>query len=126
MEWTPVAISTGAVLGALCRYFLTLLWIRYRGVAFPYGTLFVNLTGALMIGFWTTWSAQAGLLSLPLQKFMLVGFLGAYTTFSSFILDTVNLFKANQKALGISYWFGSPLMGLLGVELGIWLAHGLI
>ena len=123
MEWTPVAISVGAVLGALCRYYLTLLWIRRQDIAFPYGTLFVNLTGSLMIGFWVTWSVQAGLLSLPLQKFMIVGFLGSYTTFSAYILDTTNLLKANRIKLGIGYWLGSSLLGLLGVELGIGLAR---
>jgi CrcB protein len=122
VEWTPIAISIGAVLGALSRYYLTLLWVRYRGIAFPYGTLFVNVTGALMIGFWVTWSTQQGFISLPLQRLVLVGFLGAYTTFSSYILDTANLFNAKQKALGNLYWLGSPVLGLLGIEAGIWLA----
>ena len=117
-------ISLGAVLGALSRYYVTLFWIAQRGKQFPYGTLFVNLTGSLLIGFM---SIIATKITLPvaMQKLILVGFLGSYTTFSSYTLDTANLFRSRQILLGLFYWLGSPILGLLCVELGIWLAQNL-
>jgi CrcB protein len=123
LEWTPVAISIGAIAGALGRYFITLLWIRYRGIAFPYGTLCVNLMGSFLIGFWLTWSRQHGIVSPFVQQLILVGFLGSYTTFSSYILDTHNLFKADRGKLAMLYWWGSPLAGLLAFNLGTGLAQ---
>lgn len=117
-------ISLGAVLGALSRYYVTLFWIAQRGKQFPYGTLFVNLTGSLLIGFM---SIVATKITIPvvIQKLILVGFLGSYTTFSSYMLDTANLFRSHQTMLGIFYWLGSPIIGLLCVEIGIWLAQNL-
>ena len=124
MNWTPIAISLGAVLGALGRYYLTLIWIQQRGNQFPYGTLFVNLTGAFVIGLVAT-LIPTGELASPLQKFILVGFLGAYTTFSSYILDTVNLWRRQRIWLGYGYWFGSIILGFVCVEMGIWLGQHL-
>ena len=50
MDWFPVTVSLGAICGALGRYYLTLFWTQKKGSLFPYGTMFVNLTGALVIG----------------------------------------------------------------------------
>lgn len=125
MNWIPIAISTGAVLGALSRYYLTLFWLQKRGDQFPYGTLFVNLTGAFVIGLVATVAPAYGV-AIALQKFILVGFLGAYTTFSSYLLDTVNLYRNQRPLAGYGYWIGSIMVGFLSVKLGIWLGQALI
>ena len=122
MNWIPVYISLGAVLGALSRYYVTLFWIEKRGKNFPYGTLFVNLTGTFLIGFISTFIAQHTI-AVANQKLMIVGFCGAYTTFSSYMLDSVNLFRSNRNFAGFFYWLGSPILGFISVELGIWLAQ---
>ncbi|MEM6433317.1 MAG: fluoride efflux transporter CrcB [Cyanobacteria bacterium P01_D01_bin.115] len=124
MTWIPLMISLGAVLGALSRYYVTLFWIAQRGQRFPYGTLFVNLTGCLLMGFL---SIVATKITLPIamQKLILVGFLGSYTTFSSYALDAANLFRSRQILPGLLYWLGSPILGLICVEFGIWLAQNL-
>ncbi|MGV2829085.1 fluoride efflux transporter CrcB [Myxosarcina sp. GI1(2024)] len=124
MNSIPLAIAVGAVLGALSRYYITLFWIEKRGEAFPYGTLFVNLTGAFLIGLVSTVSLQ---LSFPiaLQKTLLVGFLGAYTTFSSYILDSAKLLRSDRILTGLGYRLASPVLGFFCVELGIWVAQKL-
>ncbi|MEO0491406.1 MAG: fluoride efflux transporter CrcB [Cyanobacteria bacterium J06659_2] len=124
MTWIPLMISLGAVVGALSRYYVTLFWIAQRGQRFPYGTLFVNLTGSLLIGFL---SIMATKITLPIatQKLIVVGFLGSYTTFSSYTLDAANLFRSRQILPGLLYWLGSPILGLVCVKLGIWIAQNL-
>lgn len=124
MTWIPLMISLGAVVGALSRYYVTLFWIAQRGQRFPYGTLFVNLTGSLLIGFL---SIVATKITLPIaiQKLIVVGFLGSYTTFSAYTLDAANLFRSRQILPGLLYWLGSPILGLVCVKLGIWIAQNL-
>ncbi len=118
MDWIPIAVGLGAIFGALGRYYLTLFWLQKKGREFPYGTLFVNLTGAFVIGVVATLAPAYGW-PVILQKFIFVGLLGAYTTFSSYILDTANLFRNARPIIALSYWLGSPLLGFLAVELGI-------
>ncbi len=120
MSSIPLYISLGAVLGALSRYYLTLFWLKKGGSNFPYGTLFVNLTGAFLIGFVSKIFTAEHTISIGVQKLILVGFLGSYTTFSSYILDSANLFRINRTSTGFFYWLGSPILGFIFVELGIW------
>jgi CrcB protein len=120
VDWTPIAISIGAVGGALSRYYLSLYWLQRLGDRFPYGTLFVNLTGAFIIGLVAAITPRWGL-SDVWQKLIMTGFLGAYTTFSTYILDTVKLFSSQQRLQALGYWLGSATLGWAGVELGIWL-----
>ncbi|PLZ99678.1 chromosome condensation protein CrcB [Fischerella thermalis CCMEE 5268] len=119
--YVPLVISLGAVPGALSRYYLTLFFGRWLGIGFPYGTLFINLTGAFLMGFFTTIASK---LSIPLAVQMLVsvGFLGSYTTFSTYALDTSNLLRTRNYQAALLYWFGSPLLGFISIELGIFLA----
>ena len=121
----PLLISLGAIPGALSRYYLTLLCARWFGVAFPYGTLCINLTGAGLIGFFTTLSAK-----LPhapnLQWLVAVGFLGSYTTFSTYALDASNLLRTKSYKRALFYWWGSPVLGFFSVELGMFLARQIL
>jgi CrcB protein len=124
MNWIYIAISSGAILGALSRYYLTLFSIKKWGSRFAYGTLSANLTGSCLIGFIVTFTAQK---TIPVesQKFLLIGFLGAYTTFSSYILESANLFRRQKLFDGLLYWLGTPILGFMCLELGIWLGQKL-
>jgi CrcB protein len=124
MNWIPMAIALGAILGALSRYYITLFWIQKKGPQFPYGTLFVNLTGALLIGILSALS-QTKEWPVSIEKFAFVGFLGAYTTFSTYILDTANLFRTRKNVVMLFYWLGSPMLGLTVVKLGLWLGQAI-
>ena len=118
--------SIGAILGALSRHYATVFWIKQKGTAFPYGTFFVNLTGCFLIGFLSVVLNSFHTVHTPFQQFIFVGFLGSYTTFSSYILDSSNLFRVNRIQTGLLYWIGSVILGFLSVELGILLADNLI
>lgn len=120
----PIAVSLGAIGGALCRYYLGLWLTRTWGSSFPVGTLFVNITGSFLLGLFATLAAERWL-SLPPEWMLLfgVGFLGSYTTFSSYQLDTLRLLDRGSSWLAWSYWLGSPLLGLAGVRLGVAIAR---
>ncbi|MBP0001701.1 MAG: fluoride efflux transporter CrcB [Cyanobacteria bacterium SID2] len=121
----PIAVSLGAIAGALCRYY-TGLWLTRWGTHFPFGTLFVNLTGSLLMGLFVTSVVERGLnVSPEIRILVAVGFLGSYTTFSSYELDTVNLIRSGRSWLAMGYWLGSAAFGIVGVQLGIILARWL-
>lgn len=115
-------ISLGAILGANARY-LTGVWATERfGPSFPYGTLLVNVSGSLVLGFLI--AALEGRLPLPsdLRFFLGVGFLGAFTTFSSFTVETLLLLRAGEVGAGIANVLTNNLAGLGAALLGFWLA----
>jgi fluoride exporter len=119
----PLAIALGAVPGALSRYYLTLLFTRWLGTSFPYGTFFINLTGALVMGFFVTLTLERAIQSPDLRLLIAVGFLGSYTTFSTYTLDTSVLLRNGTYGFGLFYWAGSAVLGVIGLEIGGWLAR---
>jgi CrcB protein len=121
----PIAISLGAIPGALSRYYLTILFSRWFGTSFPYGTFFINITGATIMGFFVTFFLDRGIGDPDLRLFFAVGFLGSYTTFSTYALETSVLLKAGAHQLALLYWLGSAMIGYLGLELGSFLARKL-
>jgi len=121
----PIAISLGAIPGALSRYYLTRWFTNWLGTTFPFGTFFINLTGALVMGFFVTLTLERTITSPDLRLLVAVGFLGSYTTFSTYALDTANLFKAGNPGLALFYWIGSAVLGFVGLQLGSFLASKL-
>ncbi|MEH1970137.1 fluoride efflux transporter CrcB [Nostoc sp.] len=119
--YVPFAISLGAVPGALSRYYLTLFFGRWFGTAFPYGTLFINLTGAFLMGFFATLISRLAI-SPSLYLLVAVGFLGSYTTFSTYALDTSNLLRTRNYKAALFYWSGTPILGFISIEIGVLLA----
>ena len=119
-----IAISIGAIAGALSRYYLTLWFVQRFGTTFPYGTFFINLTGCLAMGFFITVALERVVIIPPEIRLMVTtGFLGAYTTFSTYGLESVTLLR-NHNFSGFSfYWFGSIIFGIISVQLGIILAR---
>ncbi len=115
----PVAISLGAISGALCRYYLNLWFVERFGVSFPYGTFFINITGCFLMGlvFMATESAIA--ISPEIKLLVATGFLGSYTTFSTYGLDTVSLIEAKRVIPALIYGVGSAVIGIISVKLGI-------
>lgn len=120
-----LAIALGAVPGALSRYYLTILFARWLGVSFPYGTFFINLTGALVMGFFVTFTLERTLTSADLRLLVAVGFLGSYTTFSTYALDTAVFLRNGTYGFGLLYWAGSAALGVISLEIGSWLAKRL-
>jgi fluoride exporter len=116
-------IALGAVVGANARY-LVGVWAAQRwGMEFPYGTLFVNVTGSFALGFLL--AAGTGRLSMtPEMRLMLgVGLLGSYTTFSTFSADTVLLLQHGNFWSGALNIMGNNLLGIISALLGIYCAR---
>ncbi|MEP0956000.1 fluoride efflux transporter CrcB [Microcoleus sp. FACHB-1515] len=105
-----VAISLGAIAGALSRYFVAIALQNWLGASFPFGTLFVNLSGAFAMG-WFSGLAIAPR-SPELRLLLAVGFLGSYTTFSTYELDVANLLALKQWQAAVLYWLGSAILGI--------------
>ncbi len=122
---TPILVALGAIPGALSRYYITVLAIQRLGNTFPYGTFIINLTGSGLIGFLSIWVGQQ-IASENLQALLIIGFLGAYTTFSTYALDTSNLLQVKRHKPALFYWLGSPILGFFCVEIGIFLARQMI
>lgn len=119
-------VGLGGGLGALGRYGLGLLMVRYFGTAFPWATLFINVSGCLLIGMALgAGPGPAGFLSRDMRLFGVIGFLGAFTTFSTFGYETMALLQGGKPALAVMYVLASVLLGLGGVALGILLTRGL-
>ena len=111
-------VAAGSVLGGLARYLASLLILPVSG--FPLATLFVNVTGSFIIGFYGTLSGPDGRLFVSAQQrqFVMTGFCGGFTTFSSFSLDTVRLLRAGMTHTAFLNIAVSVVTWLLAVWLG--------
>jgi CrcB protein len=118
----PLAVSLGAIPGALCRYYITLRLAQWLGTRFPFGTFFINLSGALLMGFFATLAIERAIPSPNLQLLITTGFLGSYTTFSTYALDTSVLLRSGSRLRSLFYWLGSVVLGGICLEIGIILA----
>ena len=117
-----VWIGIGGFFGAVTRYaFNTWLTARW-GVVFPYGTLFVNLSGSFVLCLIIAMLSRGVDVAPHLRLALTAGFLGSYTTFSTFSADALLLFESGHLARGLGYVIGSVagggLMGVLGLLLG--------
>lgn len=112
-----ILLITGGAAGTLARYAVSGWAHRLFTGVFPYGTLAVNLIGSLIIGF--TWglmeNSQAPSL---LRTFLFIGILGGFTTFSSFSLETLNLFRDGETRLALVNIFANNILGLTMVFAG--------
>ena len=112
-----IIIAVGGAVGAVLRYLVSLLVISLAGDSWPYGTLAVNLIGAFLIGFlWQLFDT----VTYPHTTRLLVftGGLGAFTTFSTFGLESLTLLQAGRSRDGMLYLLASNAGGLLCVWLG--------
>jgi len=117
-------VGAGGFLGAIARYVVANVARKLLGVGFPYGTFFINVSGSFLLGVILTALAQRALPhSNEIRLAAAVGFLGAYTTFSTFEYECHGLLEDREWALAVTNMFGSLFLGLLAVRLGMALAR---
>jgi CrcB protein len=114
-------VALGGAIGSIGRYGIALAMVRLAGPRFPWGTLVVNVVGSFIIGYFGALSAGNGRMPAPneIRLFVLVGFCGGFTTFSSFSLQTLELFRSGEALLGGVNVLGSVALCLAAVWLGV-------
>jgi len=120
-----LAIALGGALGALARHGLTNLTSALMGAHFPWGTLVVNVLGSLAIGVVFVLLVEKNLFSLVWRSALIVGFLGAMTTFSTFSLQTIHLLQEGRWLAAGGYAMSSLFICLLATSAGIVLGRQL-
>jgi CrcB protein len=118
-------IALGAIVGASARYFLSTLIARDFASAFPYGTLVINITGSLILGFFLVFSTERVLLDPRWRLLVAIGFCGSYTTFSSYAFESFALMEQGQWLLTGINIIASNALCLAAVLAGAALARAL-
>lgn len=116
-------VAAGGAAGALCRYGVSLLSARLLGTRFAYGTLIVNLAGCLVVGFIFALSTQRGIPGVSGRLWIMTGFLGAMTTFSTFALESVQFVRSGAVDAALLNIALNNVAGVVLVFVGIWLGN---
>ena len=120
-----LAVAAGGALGAVSRYWL-MLWVSAQGgMRFPWGTLLVNVLGSCAIGVLYVLISERMVLTEQWRALLVVGYLGAFTTFSTFSLDALLLLQEGRVLLALAYVGTSVLLCLAGAWLGMMLMRAL-
>jgi CrcB protein len=118
-----VAVAVGAMLGANLRFVVGNWAVDRFGPDFPYGTLIVNVSGAFAIGIILSVIGERVGLDPLWRLFFVTGFLGGYTTFSSYTWEALSLVQVGDWLPALAYVLGSNVFGFIGVWLGVLIAR---
>lgn len=118
-------IGLGAFIGANLRY-LVQTWSAARfGPDWPAGTLLVNISGSFVLAFFVTLATTRLIVSPNLRLFVAVGLLGGYTTFSSYMVETLNLIQTGRIGPTLFYFLGNVVFGMIAAIAGVFIARAL-
>ncbi|HET7703751.1 MAG TPA: CrcB family protein [Candidatus Limnocylindrales bacterium] len=120
---TLLLIAAGGAAGAVTRHVVDGAVLARFGGVFPLGTLLVNLSGAFLVGLLAGLMLDRGLLPADLRAPLFVGFLGAYTTFSTLMLESWGLIEKGLPVFGALNLVGSTALGMVVVLAGLWLGR---
>jgi CrcB protein len=122
---TLVLIAIGGAFGSVLRYLVD-GWVLDRvGTGFPFGTLVVNLSGSFILGLIAALTIDRSVLPAEIRPPVMIGLIGAYTTFSTLMLESWRLVEAGQVVAGAANLFGSPVLGIIAVVSGLTLGRAL-
>lgn len=119
-------IALFGLLGVFSRYYVGLGVSKVLSPPFPYGTLLINITGAFVIGIIHVLGVERTSISADLRVGIMVGFLGGYTTFSSYCLETARLAEEAEYVYAAFYFIISPILGFLAALGGMFLTRFLL
>jgi CrcB protein len=118
-------ISLGAIVGANARWIISRYAAKVLTPVFPFGTLFINVAGSFIVGFFMIWATERVLIDPRWHLLIVVGFCGAFTTFSSFAFETVAYFEQGQWLLLLANFASNNLLCLAAALAGIALARAI-
>ena len=118
-------IALGGGLGSVLRFWVGSTVGGRLGVRFPYGTLVVNLTACVVLGFALTWLGERAEISPAWRYLVAVGFIGAYSTFSTYEWETLATLRSGALAMALVYAVGSMALGLAATWCGAALAEAI-
>jgi CrcB protein len=118
-------VAIGGALGSMGRFWLGIAVLQLAGPRFPWGTLLINVLGSFVIGWFDVLTGEFGSWSVPAdaRAFVLVGICGGFTTFSSFSLQTMQLFQGGEALRAGAYVVASVVLCLVSVWAGMIVAH---
>lgn len=117
---TLLAVAAGGAIGAMSRYGVGIMAVRYIGHGFPWGTLIVNILGSFLMGLVIRFLASHLGETMELRAFLTTGVLGGFTTFSAFSLDFATLVERGDHGAAFAYVALSVLVSLLAVFVGLY------
>jgi CrcB protein len=118
-----LAISVAAIVGANLRYLLSRFAATELGSVFPYGTLFINILGSFIVGFFVIWTSERALVDPRWRLLVVVGFCGSFTTFSSYAFETMAYFEQGHLGLMLTNILTNNILCLGGALSGMALAR---
>ncbi|MDX1920675.1 MAG: fluoride efflux transporter CrcB [Candidatus Caenarcaniphilales bacterium] len=122
---TPILISLGAICGSLSRHYIGWYFQPFEKM-FPFGTFLVNISGCFLVGLFVGLTVASGFPKLDeFRMFFVVGFLGSYTTFSAYALQTLLLTKNHHYPQALLYCLTTPVCCLVAVFAGYFIAKAI-
>ena len=121
MHWLSIAI--GGAMGAMGRHWVSSCLLPISSYKFPYATFSVNVIGSLLMGILYVLIVERGGLPEQARHLLMVGFLGAFTTFSTFSLDAISLWQNGGQTMALIYVFSTVISCLLAIIVAIWLTR---
>lgn len=119
-------VAAGGAIGASLRHLSGTAALRLLGPGYPWGTLFVNVLGSLLMGLFIAWLTKRTGTSNELRLFFATGILGGFTTFSAFSLDVANLMEQGNLAPAMGYILGSVLLSIFAIFAGLWFGRAFL
>ena len=115
-------VAAGGALGAVARYLVATAFAERFGAGWPWGTLFINVSGCVLISLFLG-AGSSRIAASNLRYLLPVGFVGAYTTFSTYEYEALRLFQLGRAASALTYVAASNVLGFIAVLAGAWLAR---
>ena len=121
MQWLAVAL--GGALGSMARYALSTWVFQVSSHKFPYATLTVNVLGSFVMGILFVVIVERAALPQEMRSLLMIGFIGAFTTFSTFSLDTLGLWQNGHLFMALIYTLATVILCLIAISSAIWLTR---
>ena len=121
MNWLAVAI--GGALGSVARYALSGWIFDITSHKFPYATLIVNVAGSFVMGILFVVVVERAALPAEMRSLLMIGFIGAFTTFSAFSLDALGLWQNGHVLMSVIYMITTVILCLVAISTAIWLTR---